>query len=491
MLDRSHTGFGTTRSAGVTALRQPVSLEVPVRVQGGSAELSSFFEDTNTVLVFPEGAVLRLAGQLNPGQSILLTNRATRQQMPCRVAYVRQQRGVRGYAEVEFARPAPSFWDETAGSVAEHTFSPTFGAMDATEVSLSAASLFPLTSPAETVQVAESFAKIDNIAEPVEPPPNFYGSFAEPEDDFPAPVIAGPSSTNVVNLPAPKLIFPAPPAVDEIEKLLAASRVETESQATARAADQFVTHVFNPAGQVAFVAPARPHRRRWMIAAIAAALLLTIGTSLGSWGLQAEVAHLQPPVPLPPDPPAWMLVRATVPPASLAGIPLRTSRMRIVFTALQPESLRRSADMRRVMAAATISASPRVARRADLGDVAIPEVASQEPAAAPQLTLVSTSTPFVPAPAATVESKLTPLRLVSSTRPLYPPMARRQRVQGEVLLHVLVDQAGKVQEMRVLSGPPALHDAAREALQQWKYEPAMLNGKPVAMHTTVSIKFQL
>jgi protein TonB len=41
----------------------------------------------------------------------------------------------------------------------------------------------------------------------------------------------------------------------------------------------------------------------------------------------------------------------------------------------------------------------------------------------------------------------------------------------------------------VISGPPILRQAAVDALRRWKYQPAMLNGEPVTVQTTVTIQF--
>jgi TonB family protein len=82
-------------------------------------------------------------------------------------------------------------------------------------------------------------------------------------------------------------------------------------------------------------------------------------------------------------------------------------------------------------------------------------------------------------------------RMISSVPPTYPPMARTQRVSGDVRIDALIDANGKVSSMNVISGPSLLHQAAMEALRQWKYEPATLDGKPVAMHLTVTIQFRL
>jgi protein TonB len=45
--------------------------------------------------------------------------------------------------------------------------------------------------------------------------------------------------------------------------------------------------------------------------------------------------------------------------------------------------------------------------------------------------------------------------------------------------------------MKVISGPALLHQAAMDALRQWKYQPATLNGQPMAMHLTVTVQFKL
>ena len=70
-------------------------------------------------------------------------------------------------------------------------------------------------------------------------------------------------------------------------------------------------------------------------------------------------------------------------------------------------------------------------------------------------------------------------------------MARNQHISGNVQVDALIDANGRVTTMKVVSGPTLLHQAAMDALKQWKYHPAMLDGKPVAMHLTVTIQFRL
>jgi len=82
-------------------------------------------------------------------------------------------------------------------------------------------------------------------------------------------------------------------------------------------------------------------------------------------------------------------------------------------------------------------------------------------------------------------------KLISSVPPVYPQMARIQRVGGNVTIDALIDVTGRVTATRVLSGPALLHDAATNAVKQWKYQPAMLNGVPSATHLTVTVQFKL
>jgi protein TonB len=95
------------------------------------------------------------------------------------------------------------------------------------------------------------------------------------------------------------------------------------------------------------------------------------------------------------------------------------------------------------------------------------------------------------APPAPVGGDVKPARLISSAPPSYPALARTQHIAGDVHVDALIDATGRVTTMKVVSGPSLLHQAAMDALRRWKYEAATLDGKPVAMHLTVTIQFRL
>jgi periplasmic protein TonB len=96
--------------------------------------------------------------------------------------------------------------------------------------------------------------------------------------------------------------------------------------------------------------------------------------------------------------------------------------------------------------------------------------------------------PTAPLP---VGGDVKPAHLVKSVPPLYPQMARTQRISGNVSIDAVVDVDGNVGTMKVLSGPAILHRAALDAVKEWRYEPAMLDGKPTASHLTVIVQFRL
>lgn len=82
-------------------------------------------------------------------------------------------------------------------------------------------------------------------------------------------------------------------------------------------------------------------------------------------------------------------------------------------------------------------------------------------------------------------------RLISKVDPEYPAEARERRVEGEVLLEVVVGRDGSVVEANVVSGHPLLTDAALAAVKQWKFEPYLIDGRAVETQTKIRVTFSL
>jgi protein TonB len=74
--------------------------------------------------------------------------------------------------------------------------------------------------------------------------------------------------------------------------------------------------------------------------------------------------------------------------------------------------------------------------------------------------------------------------------PEYPAAARPTKMQGVILLDVVVGRDGSVVETRALNGPEILAQSAMEAMRWWRFEPYRMNGKPVVVETTVAMEFK-
>ena len=73
--------------------------------------------------------------------------------------------------------------------------------------------------------------------------------------------------------------------------------------------------------------------------------------------------------------------------------------------------------------------------------------------------------------------------------PVYPDEAQRANVQGVVIIDATIDKDGNVSDVRILRSIPLLDRAAVDAVRQWKYEPTLLNGMPVPVIMTVTVRF--
>ena len=82
-------------------------------------------------------------------------------------------------------------------------------------------------------------------------------------------------------------------------------------------------------------------------------------------------------------------------------------------------------------------------------------------------------------------------KIVAQPQPLYPALARQARIQGNVVLHAIIDKDGRVGQLEVVSGHPLLVQSALDAVKQWRYQPTQLNGDPVEVDTTITVTFVL
>lgn len=103
---------------------------------------------------------------------------------------------------------------------------------------------------------------------------------------------------------------------------------------------------------------------------------------------------------------------------------------------------------------------------------------------------IETPPPPKPAPEPMRGSLVRPVR-VAAPEPAYPEVARQARVEGVVIVEAAINAAGDVTDARVLRSQPLLDEAALAAVRQWRFTPALLNGKPVPFTLVVTVRFTL
>jgi protein TonB len=132
--------------------------------------------------------------------------------------------------------------------------------------------------------------------------------------------------------------------------------------------------------------------------------------------------------------------------------------------------------------------APKAASTVDLDTIIPVKIPAMPETGAIALPTTAKSAPKLAAPTPDLRSGGALIKKVS---PVYPQLAKSAGIQGAVELQVHVTPDGAVDKVRRLSGQPMLANAAIEAVKQWRYDPAKLNGKPVDMETTVRLNFDL
>ena len=114
--------------------------------------------------------------------------------------------------------------------------------------------------------------------------------------------------------------------------------------------------------------------------------------------------------------------------------------------------------------------------------------AKEPPSPAP---ILRNASPDLPARVAHESSGYRDGQLIHRVDPIYPDLARSLNVEGVVKLRLEVAADGKVSHVQVLSSPKLLLQAAVAAVRQWRYQPALLDGKPTEVEKEIDVQFHL
>ncbi len=81
--------------------------------------------------------------------------------------------------------------------------------------------------------------------------------------------------------------------------------------------------------------------------------------------------------------------------------------------------------------------------------------------------------------------------IIKRVEPRYPDVARAARVEGIVILEAIINKRGRVDSVKILRSIPLLDSSAVEAVKQWRFKPAKINGVPVKCYFTLTVRFKL
>src|SRR6516164_8628118 len=210
---------GAPKTVDGSTRTQPVALEIPVTVNGartveGSDKREPFSESTKTVLIFNQGAVIRIATPVAAGQLVFLTNEKSKKEVVCQVVKSKPGGGPgAGYVELQFTEPAAGFWGmrfptAPAAPAAPPNTVPSPPRPTAPTVTRTTMPSTPQASPAAPIPPASApFASSPQAAVPPAPP-------VTPKPAVPAlsaPVRPKPAAAPPTPLPVAKTETPKPP----------------------------------------------------------------------------------------------------------------------------------------------------------------------------------------------------------------------------------------------------------------------------------------
>lgn len=410
-----------------------------------------FSEETQTVLVMEDGAVIRLSAAVTDGQLIFLHNKKTGKEVVTQVMRKRSFRPTSCYVDLAFTEPCPDFWGSSFAALA--------AGADSAEA--------PGIAEPEESEPSASPAAVSAKSEEVE---NLKREVAELQSKLNSLMAAPAESGEEAEVP----VDPADAAV-----------------ATGQASGSRRTHA-RPQSDAAKVGiPTRGGASKTLLTIAGMALLVSAGViafySFGGYeawsarwfkpaGAGAPPAGNAPP---PAAKPAASAAEksANAGDAKPADVPKSSDEKSDAAT--KSTATGKEIETRAAKAGAHNAETPAASLSAPMrvGDAG----AQREDEDASKSNQASSSLPN--------DDATQPPKLIKSVRPAPPAEALVNHVSGNVKMDALVDATGHVKSVTVISGRDELRPAAIAGLKQYVYEPARKNGKPVAAHVEVTMQF--
>lgn len=118
-----------------------------------------------------------------------------------------------------------------------------------------------------------------------------------------------------------------------------------------------------------------------------------------------------------------------------------------------------------------------------------PSAAATQPSAPPSQPTARATTSGTPTAALPRQRGVRDPVLATFVRPIYPESAKQSGTTGDVEVELTIDERGRVVFATAISGPMVLRAAAESALLQWRYDPASVDGRPVASGRRLRVTF--
>jgi TonB family protein len=542
----------------------PVCLEIGVTIRSlpgekdepspGPAEPTR--EEARTVIVFDNGAVLRLASNFPPGQAVIVSNPQGRD-VVCRIVNTRNLPNVKGYIEVEFLEPITDFWGIHKPEGQSHASSPPAAVVTQPKAVtqpqiVSSAPIPEAPAPArvepaapEAVALIGKAPSFEDIAEVVHVAPPPIARVKTPEPTPRIPVSRSSNDSTPHTIEAARSYSPAGTSAPATELTsLSATWEGTPAPARMPSTSNDILGKFSASHATSESASTGSPGKTPLILGGAAVILIALGAgmffmrrgssvtpSVAPVATVSQPAARVPPAPVSiPTPDSPVVVDQPVAEPRPQALPLSpaissTSPIPKEIAATSTSSLQQAPRRQTSNVAATqpnqvdvkqpdpSTLRPQVARNLKMSaptvesqsgtlvDGSVPNIDDATVSGAvgaPGGGLISTvSHPNVPPPPALFPSAnssgktASEPKLIFSTRPVYPPLAKQSNVEGDVIVAAEIDATGKVVGAKATAGPMYLRQAALDAIRNWKYEPATLNGKPTSTQISVKIQFRL
>ena len=528
---------GSGKDGGESARPNPVALEALVTVTGAQPSGSDgsrnlFCEQTATVLVFKDGAVIRLKAPVSEGQLLFLTHAKSKEEIVCQVLHKRSFQAAVCFIELQFTEDRPDFWgvafpEGKRGvgefSLAEQTRAgaTTEGGRDSVlgpqiaetadhlqkEVEALREQLFARgkKKTAESGKAAEPpTAMVANANPQAAPVSDLNRDTAKGMTEVLAPLMPEAADKKESERTVVGMVLPNPKKkIDETGEEASGTSEELlpdRAVPTSRMAAWVEPLRGRDSEEISKAEPKSRGKARSVGLFMILVLVLAGGAWYGSWWQYLPIGKKSMEV---------VTARAAKP----NGPPAAQSPKGKVADTTAPAG--RSSGTKKAGAAAADTRTdlgnnvgPGNGAEGKQGGERIAETSSAESPAggtnekqmvtkervtgkteSKQKNVVNKASESSSSEKGASDAPLIPPKLLRTVNPVYPPEAMRKYITGDVKAELVVQPSGRVSEVRVIVGPQALRDAAVEALKQYEFAPATQGGKAVASKTTEVVKF--